>query len=207
MLIAVIYAEGGGELKRYQRRTQRFPIYLPHGPRTQLDAEYKELQRDVVHPPLRERPANSWITPETWKPVNHRAMLHRKGMLSQAAARVLGWQVKVHLAANRHLRALNNALKIEGSLAAGEFVEAWRQLKGWYQFAEDQALKACPETLASQTAERVVLYTAPPPMGWLLPINVTPIPVPDKPLTDPEIREVVAKLRNGRAASAMGMKA
>ncbi len=64
-------------------------------------------------------------------------------------------------------------------------MEAWQQLKGWYPFAEDQASKACLETLASQTAERVALYTAVPPMGWSLPINVTSIPVPDKPPTDP----------------------
>jgi hypothetical protein len=44
-------------------------------------------------------------------------------------------------------------------------------------------------------------------MGWLLPINVTPIPVPDDPPTDPEIQVVVAKLQNGHAAGAMGMKA
>ncbi len=86
-------------------------------------------------------------------------------------------------------------------------MEVWQQLKGWYQLAEDQAPKACPETLASQMAERVALYMAAPPMGWSLPINVTPIAVPDEPLADPEIREVVAKLQNRRAAGAMGMKA
>jgi hypothetical protein len=39
-----------------------------------------------------------------------------------------------------------------------------------------------------------------------MPINVTPIPVPDSTPTDHEIREVVRKLRNGRAAGAMGMQ-
>ncbi len=53
---------GGGELKRYQKQTQQFPLSLPRGPKAQLDAAYKELQQDVVHPPPRERPANSWIT-------------------------------------------------------------------------------------------------------------------------------------------------
>jgi hypothetical protein len=45
-----------------------------------------------------------------------------------------------------------------------------------------------------------------PPIGWLLPINVTPIPVPDKPPTDSEIWEVVAKLQNSCVAGATGMK-
>jgi hypothetical protein len=161
----------------------------------------------MVCPPLRERPANSWITAKMWKLINHCAMLYRKGMLSQATARGLGRQVKVHLAVDRCLRALNTALEIKGSLAAGEFVEAWQQLKGWYRLAEDQAPEACPETLALQMAERVALYMAVPPVGWSLPINITPIPVPDEPSTDPEIREVVAKLQNGCPAGVMGMKA
>ncbi len=109
---------------------QRFPISLPRGPRMQLDAEYEELQRDVVRPPLRERPANSWITGKMWKLFNHRAMLCRKGTLSQAAARSLSRQVKARLAADHCLRASNTALEIEGTLTWGKFVEAWRQLKG-----------------------------------------------------------------------------
>jgi hypothetical protein len=206
-LVPVIYAGGRGELKRYRRRTQRFPISLPRGPCAQLDAEYEELQRDVVRPPLRERPANSWITATTWQLVDHHAMLRRKGMLSQTAARRLGRQVQAHLAADRLKRATSAASKIEGCLAAGDFVEAWRHLKGWYRTVEDQAPKACPETLASQTAERVELYTVVRPPGWSLPINVTPIPFPDNTPTDHEICEVVAKLRNGHAAGAMGMHA
>ena len=39
-LVAVIYAEREGELKRYRRRTQQFPLSLPRGPWTQLDAGY-----------------------------------------------------------------------------------------------------------------------------------------------------------------------
>jgi hypothetical protein len=118
-LVAVIHTGGGGELKRYHQRTQRFPISLPRSPRKHLDAEYEELQQDVVCPPLRERPANSWITTKTWKLINHRAMLRRKGMLSQTAARGLGRQVKAQLAADRIKRAKNTALTIEGSLQWG----------------------------------------------------------------------------------------
>jgi hypothetical protein len=205
-LVAVIHAEGGEELKRYCRRTQQFHISLPCGPRKQLDAEYEELQRDIVRPPLRERPANSWITTKMWKLVDHRAMLRRKGMLSQTAAHGLGRQVKAQLAADRIKRAKNAASTIEGCLAVGDFVEAWGNLKGWYCSVEDRAPKACPETLALQTAERVELYTTVPPPGWLTPINVTPIPVPDGTPTDHEIREVVGKLRNGCAAGATGMQ-
>jgi hypothetical protein len=57
------------------------------------------------------------------------------------------------------------ASNIEGCLAAGDFIEAWHYLKGWYRSAEDRALKACPEALAHQTAERVELYMAVTPPG------------------------------------------
>ena len=123
-LVAVIYAEGGGELKRYRRRTQRFPISLPRGPRTQIDAGYEELLHNVVHPPPWERPANKWITNATWKLINYRAMLRRKGMLSQAAARNLGRKIKASLKVDRLKRAATTASNVEGCLAAGEFVEA-----------------------------------------------------------------------------------
>jgi hypothetical protein len=81
-LVAVIYAEGGEELKRYCHRMQQFSLSLPHGPRTQLDAGYEELLQHVVCPPPREHPASRWITNATWKVVNYRAMLRRKDMLS-----------------------------------------------------------------------------------------------------------------------------
>jgi hypothetical protein len=127
-------------------------------------------------------------------------------MLSQTASRGLGQQIKAQLMADLQLRALNATLNIEKCLAAGEFVEAWHYLKAWYSLAEDQAPKACPETLACQTAERVELYTAVIPPGLKIHINVTPTAVYDKPPTYPEIREVVGQLRNGSAAGAMGMK-
>ncbi len=127
-------------------------------------------------------------------------------MLSQTASHGLGQQVQARLAADYCETAANTTSQIKGCLMAGDFVEAWHNLKGWYQSAEDQAPKVCPETLALQTAERVELYTAVCPPGWSMPINIDPIPVPDGPPIYHEIREVVAKLRNGCTAGATGMK-
>ncbi len=129
-LVAVIYSEGGEDLKRYRRRTQRFPVSLPCGPRTQLDAGYEELLQHVVRPPPRERPANKWITDATWKVVDYRTLLRRKGMLSQAAARNLGRKIKVCLKADCLQRAVTTASNVKGCLAAGEYIEAWHYLKG-----------------------------------------------------------------------------
>ncbi len=186
-LVAVIHAGGGEELKWYCQQTQQFPISLPRGPWKQLNAEYEELQWEVVPPPPRECPANNWITSEMWKLVDHRAMLRRKGMLSQTVARSLGQQVKAHLVADHIKCAKNIASTIEGCLAVGDLVEAWHNLKGWYHSVDGRAPKACPETLALPTAERVELYTTVPSPGWSMPINMTPIPVPDGTPMDHEI--------------------
>ncbi len=75
-------------------------------------------------------------------------------MLTQAAARKLGRDVRACLKADRLLRAKNPALNVEGCLAAGEFIEVWHHLKGWYRLAEDQAPKPCPKTMAKQTRQK-----------------------------------------------------
>jgi hypothetical protein len=137
---------------------------------SQFDAVYEELKQDVVRPPPRERPANIWITNKTWKIVDTRALLRWKGMLSQAAARSLRREIKAWLKADRLLRATTTASNVEGCLAAGEYIEAWHHLKGWYCSAEDQAPKPCPESMAKQTQERIDLYAARTPTGLPLPI-------------------------------------
>jgi hypothetical protein len=128
-------------------------------------------------------------------------------MLSQAAACSLGREIKAQLKADRLLHATTTASNVKGCIAVGEYIEAWRHLKGWYCLAEDQAPKPCPETMAKQTQERIDLYAAHTPMGLPLPIQVDDAPVNDAAPTDGELRMVVGQLQNGRAAGAMGIKA
>ena len=121
-------------------------------------------------------------------------------MLSQTAVHNLGQKIKACLQADCLKQAETTALNVEGCLAAGEYIEAWRS-------AEDRAPKPCPETLTKQTEERIQLYIAVPPPGWAMRFNVDPSVVPDAAPTDSELRAVMGKLQNGRAAGAMGMKA
>ena len=118
-------------------------------------------------------------------------------MLSQAAAHLLGREIKARLKADCLLRATNTASNIKGCLTVGEFVEAWRNLKGWYPLAEDQAPKPCPESLSKQTQERIDLYAACTPLGAMPQFHVNPTPFPDAAPTDSELQLVVGQLRNG----------
>jgi hypothetical protein len=121
-------------------------------------------------------------------------------MLSQAAARNLGWKIKACLKADCVKRAATTASNVEGCLAVGEYTEAWHYMKGWYCLAN-------PETLAKQTDERIQLYIAVCPPGWVMRFNIDPSNVPDAAQTDTELRAVVGNLRIDRTAGAMGMKA
>ncbi len=58
-------------------------------------------------------------------------------MLSQAVVCNLGRKIKACLKADHLKRAAMTASNVEGCLVAGEYIEAWRYLKGWYRSAED----------------------------------------------------------------------
>jgi hypothetical protein len=61
--------------------------------------------------------------------------------------------------------------------------------------------------MEKQTAEREELYTRVPPPGPPLRINVDPFDVNDAVPNEAEIREAAKRLRNGRAAGALHIRA
>ena len=79
-------------------------------------------------------------------------------------------------------------------MAAGEMQEAWQQLKGWYQAAEDRAPKPCYTTMGAKTEERERLYAKVLPPRGPIPINVDPFAINDAVPEEPEIRSVVKGL-------------
>jgi hypothetical protein len=128
-------------------------------------------------------------------------------MLSQTVARNLGRKIKACLKADRLQRAATTASNDKRCLVVGEYIEAWHHLKEWYHLAEDWVPKPCPEMLVKQTDKRIQLYTAVPPPGWAMQLNVDPSGVPDAAPSNSELRAVVGQLHNGRAVGAMEMKA
>ena len=126
-------------------------------------------------------------------------------MLSQAAARSLGPEIKARLNADCTLCAtMITASNVEGCLMVGEFIEAWHHLKGWYCSAEDRSPTPCPETLAKQMQERIDFYATCQPLGVMLLFHVKPAPLTDVAPPDSELQMVVGQLRNSCDA---GLKA
>ena len=154
-------------MAKYQKRYHQFPLTIPLGPRAELVSKYEELHLDVIPPPVRERPANRWISEKTWAAIDKRATMRRKGHLTTHHARRMGHEIKSLLAADRKQRAADAASTVEGHLSNGAVKEAWHTLKGWYRSAEDRPPPACPETMVGQMAECVELYARAPPWGKL----------------------------------------
>jgi hypothetical protein len=114
----------------YRKRMAKFPLKLPSGPQDKLCAMFEGLRLDVVAPPKRAQPSNSWISAPTWALINRRATLRQQGKLSKWMTRLLGRQIASGLKGDRQQRAADVAGNIEGLLASGETKEAWRCLKG-----------------------------------------------------------------------------
>ena len=62
-------------------------------------------------------------------------------------------------------------------------------------------------TMERQTVERVPLYTQRTPPGEPLPINITPVPIPDSAPTDSEVHNTAGELSNGWSGGASKMGA
>ena len=80
-------------------------------------------------------------------------------------------------------------------------------LKGWYRAAKKVEARPCFQMMERQTAERVALYTWRSSPGEPLPINITPVPIPDSAPTDSEVHDAVGELSNGQSGGASKMRA
>jgi hypothetical protein len=50
----------------YRKQMAKFFLKLPSGPQDELCAMFEGLRLDVVAPPKRAQPRNSWISAPTW---------------------------------------------------------------------------------------------------------------------------------------------
>ena len=202
-----------GNLRRYRRKRRRFPIRLPKvGPHGEPETAFQGLADSVTVPPVRQRSYNEWISQRSWDLIDQKAALRktsRRGRLSGGRRARLGCRIGKSLRRDWRKRTEDAAAEVEGHLAKGEIKEAWRLLKYWYREVEGRAPRPSLQTMEKQTAERVELYTKVPreELRAPLPINVEPFPISDAVPSEWEIREAVARLKNGRTGGASGMRA
>ena len=97
----------------------------------ELESLFNNLQLGCKPLPLRECPANKWISDATWLLINQRACLHKSGKLMQRQAQCLDRRTKAALGGDQRQRTANVASKVEGYLSTEQPKEAWRCLKGW----------------------------------------------------------------------------
>jgi hypothetical protein len=153
-------------MAKYQQVNCHFPLAIPRGPRTELVSKYEELCLDITPPPpVREHPANRWISDKTWVAVDKQATMHRKGHQTTAITCWMGHEIKSLLTAARKQRAANTASTVESHLSNGAMKEAWRALKGWYRLTEDQPPPACPRPWSDRWPSMWNCMQGPPPWG------------------------------------------
>ncbi len=129
-IITNIRAGSAMRMAAYQKRMVKFPLKLPSGPQDELCTLSEGLHLDVVAPPKRAQPHNSWISAPTWGLIERSAVLRQQGKLSKRMSRLLGRRIASGLKGDRRQRAADVAKNIEGLLASRETKEAWRCLKG-----------------------------------------------------------------------------
>jgi hypothetical protein len=189
----------------YLRKRKKFPLSVPRGQGNEADRLLKKLNRAQRQAVDRDRRRKSWVSEETWRLVDQRALGRRTGALSGDSLKVLNSAIRRSLAADRKQRTELAAEQINASMENRNFVGAWDVLKRWYHHSSGRPPK--PTRMDMTELEQVYssLYAADPPPGQPIPVHYNPVPIPDGPPSDNEVLIAVNRLRPGRAAGPSGL--
>ena len=201
-IVAILHTGKKGNIEAYRRKLQQCPLKIPRGRMSSDEKKFETLRRAVEPQQARDRPENSWIRPGTWALIHSRAGMRSDGRLTRALSRRYARKIRASLKQDRIERARRVGEAISGHLAAGDYKEAWRSLRGWHRMAGNAPQKRCHAAMEQQTKEREALYAAVDPPGLPIPCNVERVDVEDGAPSDALLREVVTKLKNDRAKGA-----
>jgi len=172
-----------------------------------MTCQFEELKASLVHLDPMHHPRNHWIFPETWKLVGNRTMLHRTGRLRPAGGHHMKRAMWNSLQSDHTARTKRVGEAIEAEFQGGNIQEAYRHLKGWYRAETEVEVRPCFQMMERQPAERVALYARRTSPREPLPINITPVPLPDGTPTDSEVRIAAGELSNGWSEGASKIRA
>jgi hypothetical protein len=180
---------------------------LSQGEETEHTKMFKCLVAECIKPELRKRHGNDWISDKIWALVGQWTALRQVRKLLHAEGR---WTKQLIWASLRNDRAactkgVGNIIEVE--LAKGDVQEAFCLLKGWYRVVSETVARPCPQTMARQMEDRVESSWRQDSPGDSLPINLQGPAIPDKVLSDHEIRDATRDLPSGRTGGASKMRA
>jgi hypothetical protein len=122
-VVASISRGRPGQLKRYCRRRQTFPLQLPSvEEQDEQTRPFVELRKSCTEDALTQRKQNNWISEESWRLITHRAMLRRTDCLCQTGGHCLYRQIGVLLCKDRAKHTKGVGTQIESELTGGECV-------------------------------------------------------------------------------------
>jgi hypothetical protein len=144
--------------------------------------------------------------------VNARTQTSTEGLedtplcLHQREQKRLGKAIRRALRHDRRRRAERASNYIIAQVAARNYSEAYTTLRGWYRECGGIPPKPTKSDLRRTRAEFESLYTATPPIGDPIPINVTPYPVNDDIPSEKEIITALHRMRRRRVPGASGIR-
>jgi hypothetical protein len=142
---------------------------------------------------------SSWISPETWKLVDSRAVLRRNGKKQCTEGRKLWRKISKGIKVDRKERTQKAGESIEIVLETSNMKGVWRSLQAWCKHASGKGSKPSRADLESTAAEFQALYTQKSPPGDLIPIYVVLFEIDDNVPDEGEIADTVRLLRWGKS--------
>jgi hypothetical protein len=203
MLKAKLLRQPTKSHKNYLCGQKKFPLTLPMGPPPHADSLYADVKAAIhiskAGPPPPS--AHQWMSDATLQLIDTRAALRRTKSHDRTRARQLTRQINYSLKQDRKRRT-EKATEEIGTLLEGDtpdLLGAFAILKRWYQHATAHQPKPSREDLLHVTNTFRTLYTAQPPTGPPIPIQVAPFPIEDGLPTEDEIGHAIRRLKNNKA--------
>ena len=144
VVVASIRVGRKGRLKNYRRTRQKFPLFLPLGPKDTNTTTFDPLAAECIELKKKGSPGNDWISEGTWKLIAKCSSLLRSREIRQSAVQRLKLEVQVALKADKS-RLLTTKVgdSIVLELSKGNVQEVFRHLKGWYRTASETQARPC----------------------------------------------------------------
>ncbi len=134
---------GGGRLKTYRRKRQKFPLSLLLGPKDKDTAALNALTAECVDPKPMRKPGKDWMSDTMWRLIAERASLLWSGRIRQDAAWRMKRKIETSIKADKQKLTAKVGNLIIAELAKGEVQEAFQLLKGWYWKAAEMQARPC----------------------------------------------------------------